>query len=138
MLKKARRKKSTSGKKLMNVRKKFISTFLKIVKRKMQSRKQNLFRHKFHIRKNLFQLKMRLNRKEKMLQIRSTDRISKEHFSKPPQGRGKSRKGQTAPFGERKPLMRSVKGCIEQPWQRQGWKQIRMRIYYRKGDGRDG
>ena len=53
-----RQKKSTSGKKLMNVRKKFISTFLKIAKRKMQSRKQNLFRHKFHIRKNLFQLKM--------------------------------------------------------------------------------
>ena len=53
-----RQKKSTSGKKLMNVRKKFISTFLKIAMREMQSRKQNLFRHKFHIRKNLFQLKM--------------------------------------------------------------------------------
>lgn len=73
-----------------------------------------------------------------MLQIHSTDRISKEHFFKPRRVGVSPEKGQTAPFGERKPLMRSVKGCIEQPWQRQGWKQIQMRIYYRKGDGRDG
>lgn len=55
---KRQKKEINFWKKLMNVRKKFISTFLKIAKREMQSRKQNLFRHKFYIRKNLFQLKM--------------------------------------------------------------------------------
>ncbi len=49
-----------------------------------------------------------------MVRILSLDRSSKNIFASPA-GSGESPEwGQTAPTGERKPLMRSVKGCIEQ------------------------
>lgn len=55
-----------------------------------------------------------------------------------PQGRGKSRKGQTALLAKENHFDAKRQRLYWATLARQGWKQIRMRIYYRKGDGRDG